>query len=220
MTQPDEKGVYHFPGTRSLLVSNPPDVEFRLPAEIGGSRADLSWWMMTVVPIILVPMLILCFVLWGPKPNWAAYHEKKFYLAPMLFILPVIGLMGFMFLQMANRGLANLYVQLFEGGAKITLDENQIFDSGVTRNPIAWRDVASTSIEAGKSGTFVSFRLKPDATVAFRRFRLDHRIFNSMLRWWGGKTVEVSTEQFDVDPFALASFISAVAANNQAKPSM
>lgn len=220
MTQPDEKGVYRFPGERTFFVSTPPDVEFRLPAEIGCSRIDLSWWLMTVVPIVQMPVLVLVITQWFSHSENVVYDDITLYLGPMLIMVPLFGFFGFMSLQMANRGLANLYVQLFEGGAKIVLDENQIFDSRVTRNPIAWRDIASTSLEAGKAGTFVSFRLKPDATVSFRRFRLDHRIFNSMLRWWGGKTVEISTEQLDADRFALASFISAVAANNQAKPSI
>jgi hypothetical protein len=215
MADRDENGIYRIPGTQSLAISNPPDVEFRLPAEFRCDRINVFWVTVNAAPIILALAFLLFLVLWAPSPDWSGHPDKTFSWAPMFIVIPVIGLMGFLILQITNRLLAHLYVQFFEGGAKIALDRNQISDSRVCRAPIAWRDVATASVEVRRDGIFVVLRLKPGAIVSFRRFRLDQRIFNSILRPRGGKTVEISTETLNVDPSVLARLISAVAEDNK-----
>jgi hypothetical protein len=207
----DEAGVYRIPGTPTLWVSAPPALEFRLPAELYRRRQNRLHLVLSVGVIAMLGGVVWWWTTTTSGAREGLAPDYSSVLLSIPFLILILGLFAFSFLHIINRIVADQYVQLFEGGAKLSLNEDHVTDNRISLAPIAWRDVASASIEAGKGGALVSLKLKPGVNIRFRRFRPDHWIFNRVLRPFGGKTVEIATDDFGVDEIALAKLIKAVA---------
>jgi hypothetical protein len=135
MSDRDEAGVYRILGPPTLWGSMPPALAFRLPAQFHRSRQSRSQFFMSIATLAMLAVMIGFWTRTTPGTHASPPPDFSSELLFIPFLILLFGFVAFYLLHIVNRIVADQYVQLFEGGARISLDEDHIADNRVSRAP-------------------------------------------------------------------------------------
>jgi hypothetical protein len=187
-------------------------IEIKLPAEF----ARTGWNRISVfIPPLAVTAIVVAFYhfnLSNIQPNFHVYDDVSSLQVLILFLLSlVILIFAALILKFFSSSVANMRAQIFEGGARIAVDEDGLFDSRISRQKIYWRDVRSVRINEYRGFKEVALLLNRGADIKVRRSRVDFLAFNVVCGRWFGRIALVDVNTFDIDSHIISRLIETLA---------